>query len=87
MTVRKGQPWGSLVVPGPGIVIVHTDRELRELVIAARRAAAPLPIVGVVGGDLMRTLGGSADASRFALNEPIPHLPVLLPDRVGSTIQ
>jgi hypothetical protein len=76
MTVRKGQEWGSLVAPGPGMRTVRSDAELRELVIGARAVGHPLPVVGLLGGDMMRTLGGTADATRFEGDEPIPHLPI-----------
>ena len=76
MTVRKGQEWGSLVVPGPGMRIVHTDAELRDLVLSTRSGGHLLPVVGLLGGDLMRTLGGTGDATRLSGDEPIPHLPI-----------
>ncbi|MCU1368146.1 MAG: hypothetical protein JWN39_3785 [Ilumatobacteraceae bacterium] len=76
MTIRKGQEWGTLVVPGPGMRTVHDDAELRELVVGARRDGQPLPVVGLLGGDMMRTVGGTADRSRLDGDEPIPHLPI-----------
>lgn len=76
MTVRKGQEWGSLVPPGPGMRIVHNDAELRDLVLATRSEGHLLPVVGLLGGDLMRTLGGTGDATRLSGDEPIPHLPI-----------
>jgi hypothetical protein len=76
VTIRKGQPWGALVAPGPGMRTVDSDRELRDLIAQCRSTGSPLPVFGLLGGDLMRTLGGTADASRFTGDEPIPHLPV-----------
>ena len=76
MTISKGQEWGTLAVPGPGLRTVDTDAELRELVIEARRSGRALPVVGLLGGDMMRTLGGTADPARFSGDEPIPHLPI-----------
>ena len=32
--------------------------------------------MGLLGGDMMRTLGGIGDRSRFDRGEPIPHLPI-----------
>lgn len=55
---------------------VGSDAELRALVIEARSAGHPLPVVGLLGGDMMRTLGGSGDATRLTGDEPIPHLPI-----------
>jgi hypothetical protein len=76
MTIRKGQEWGSLVAPGPGMRTVASDAELRDLVIECRRAGRPLPVVGLLGGDMMRTVGGTGDASRLRGTEPIPHVPI-----------
>ena len=76
MTIRKGQEWGTLVAPGPGMRTAASDADLRDLVIKCRSAGQPLPVVGLLGGDTMRTVGGSGDASRFTGTEPIPHLPI-----------
>jgi hypothetical protein len=76
MTIRKGQEWGQLVAPAQGMRTVASDAELRDLVLECRASGQPLPVVGLLGGDMMRTIGGSGDASRFARSEPIPHVPV-----------
>ncbi len=74
MTVRKGEAWGE---PGglPRDAPVFTsDRSLRTYVEQRRRAAEPLGIVGLTGGDLCRTLGGAGtvapgvDADRLRLS-------------------
>jgi diacylglycerol kinase family enzyme len=65
MTVERGAAWGSPnPLPEDGVV-VHTDAELRTVVEAARRANASIPAVGLLGGDLCRTLGGSGDEARL----------------------
>ncbi len=65
MTVRKQEPWGEPgVLPSHGVV-VSSDREVSLLVAAARRAGEPIPPLGLVGGDLCRTLGGRGDESRL----------------------
>ncbi len=58
MPISKGQPYG---VPGPlpeDAVMVRSDAEAREAVERARREKRPVPTLGLVGGDLCRTLGG-----------------------------
>ena len=58
MPIAKGQPYG---VPGPlpdGAVGGRSDAEAREAVERARREKRPLPPLGLLGGDLCRTLGG-----------------------------
>ena len=76
MTIRKGQEWGDLVAPAPGMRTVTSDAQLRDLVVECRASGQPFPVVGLLGGDMMRTIGGSGDASRFAGAEPIPHVPI-----------
>ncbi|MBW3642370.1 MAG: hypothetical protein KY447_05595 [Actinobacteria bacterium] len=65
MAVRKGQTWG---VPGPlpdHGVVVRSDAEARSVVAAARLSGRPLPPLGLLGGDLCRTLGGRGDEARL----------------------
>lgn len=65
MSVRPGQAWGA---PGPlpddGIVVAD-DAEARAVVTEHRRAGRPLPVMGLLGGDLCRTLGGPGDPARL----------------------
>jgi hypothetical protein len=65
MPLEKGRAWGR---PGPlpddGIEVA-TDAEARAVVEDARRAGRPVPVLGLLGGDLCRTLGGTADAGRL----------------------
>lgn len=65
MTIERGQSWGR---PGPlpaDAVIAHTDAEARAVVETARRANEDPPPIGLLGGDLCRTLGGTGDARRL----------------------
>lgn len=65
MTIEKGKAWG---VPGPlpaDGVVVRSDAEAGAVLEAARRAARPFPVLGLVGGDLCRTLGGRGDEGRL----------------------
>ena len=76
MTIRKGAVWGE---PGPlpdDGVVVRDDAEARAVLEEARRAGRPYPVLGVLGGDLGRTLAApgsearlrSADAMTFPLD-------------------
>lgn len=58
MAVRKGEPWGSPGELPDGAVVVRSDAEARTALEAARRDGRPYPVLGLVGGDLCRTLGG-----------------------------
>jgi hypothetical protein len=46
-------------------VVVSSDAEGRAVVEEARRAGRPLPALGLLGGDLCRTLGGPGDRARL----------------------
>jgi len=57
MTIERGKSWGA---PGPLAadgVVVRTDGEAADAVAAAFAAGDPLPELGLLGGDLHRTLG------------------------------
>jgi diacylglycerol kinase family enzyme len=65
VTIEKGLPWG---VPGPlpaEGVVVGSDAEARAVVEDARRTGTAVPVLGLVGGDLCRTVGGSGDRARL----------------------
>jgi hypothetical protein len=65
VTVEKGVPWGA---PGPlpdDAVVVRSDAEARAALEAARRDKRALPTLGLLGGDLCRTLGGRGDEARL----------------------
>jgi hypothetical protein len=65
VTIRKGEAWGEVGrLPDDGVV-VRSDAEARRVVTEARRASRPLPPVGLLGGDLCRTLGGRGDEARL----------------------
>lgn len=66
MPIQRGEDWGEPGDLGPDGVLVASDAEARTLIEDARRANRPLPDLGLLGGDLCRTLGGrgSADAIR-----------------------
>lgn len=69
MTIEKGKPWGRPAPLPEGGVVAHSDREAALLLIEARRARRPLPVIGLLGGDLCRTLGGTGDERRLRSSE------------------
>jgi hypothetical protein len=86
LTIRKGDPWGTPgALPAHGVV-VRSDREARAVITAARRANEPIPPLGLLGGDLCRTLGGTGDEARLrsdaAVQLPVDLGAVLLDGRL-----
>jgi hypothetical protein len=67
MTIGKGQPWGEAAQLPPDGVVVANDAEARRVLEECRSRRERLPALGLVGGDLWRTLGGSGsgDAERL----------------------
>jgi hypothetical protein len=61
VTIEKGQAWGVAGGLADDGVLVHSDAEARAVVEKARRAGDPVPPLGLLGGDLCRTMGGTGD--------------------------
>jgi len=71
VTIKRGEEWGtSGPLPADG-VLVRSDAEARAVVEEHRRAGEPVPPLGLLGGDLCRTLGGTGDEAR--LRSPEAH--------------
>jgi hypothetical protein len=84
MTVEKGKPWGrSAPLPLDGIV-VDSDAAASEIAAEALAEQRPLPTVGLLAGDLCRTVGGPGDRKRLhtdvAVTLPIDVCEVVLDD-------
>jgi YegS C-terminal NAD kinase beta sandwich-like domain len=65
MPISKGEPWGTVGEAPVGVQMVRSNLELWTLVNDHRSAGTPLPVVGLLGGDLMRAVGGTGDEARF----------------------
>ncbi len=65
MTIGKGTPYGRLAPLAADGVVVASDAEAAAVVTEARRAGRPVPPLGLLGGDLCRTLGGLGDRERL----------------------
>ena len=75
MPVKKGEPWGEGgPLPSHGVV-VRSDAEARRVATEARRSGSPVPPLGLLGGDLCRTLGGTGDEARLRTDAAV-RLPV-----------
>jgi len=75
MTIKKGSDYGLLQPLPEGASVAHSDAELRALVVAGRDAGNTDVTVGLLGGDLCKTLGGAGVMSRLhgpdALTVPV----------------
>jgi putative lipid kinase YegS-like protein len=58
VTVRRGEDWGGRAPRPTDVIEVADDATAAALVDAARREGRAAPVVGLLGGDLRRTLGG-----------------------------
>ena len=77
--IAKGSAYGE---PGPvpeGIVLVRSDAEARAVLEEARRGRVPYPALGLLGGDLCRTLGGGTSPELTGVRFPVD-LGVVLAD-------
>ncbi|MDQ6796995.1 MAG: hypothetical protein M3011_03025 [Actinomycetota bacterium] len=64
MPIVKGGTYGAAgPFPADGVV-VRSDAEARRVVESARRERRPSPVLGLLGGDLHRTLGGSGSSNK-----------------------
>ncbi|HUP69345.1 MAG TPA: hypothetical protein VM142_05970 [Acidimicrobiales bacterium] len=71
MTIEKGKAWGSPgSLPADGVV-VRSDAEARAVLEEARAQGRPFPALGLLGGDLWRTLGGTRDEARLHSGEAV----------------
>ena len=65
MTIRKGERWGEPGRLPQGAPTASSDHSLRQIVVAAKATGRPVPTVGLLGGDLCRTVGGTGNRSRL----------------------
>jgi diacylglycerol kinase family enzyme len=64
-------PWGTpMPLPDDGVVVT-SDAEASLVLEAARRGGREPPVVGLLGGDLCRTLGGLGDRDRLRGSEAV----------------
>ena len=76
MTIRRGEEWGVVgTVPTP-LPVFADDAALFRFLNEANRDRRVVPVVALTGGDLWRTLGGSADRPPPAPGEQGMLLPV-----------
>jgi hypothetical protein len=70
MPIAKGRAWGRRGPLPEGAVLVRSDAEARAVLEEARRERRAFPPLGLLGGDLSRTLGGG-DPDRLRQGEGV----------------
>ena len=65
MTVRKGEAWGETGPLADDGVLVRSDAQARAALTAARRDRRPMPELGLLDGDLARSVGATGDVERL----------------------
>jgi YegS C-terminal NAD kinase beta sandwich-like domain len=77
--IAKGSPYGEPGAIPDGLVVVRSDAEARGVLEEARRERRPYPALGLLGGDLCRTLGGGSSPALLGVRFPVD-LGVVLAD-------
>jgi putative lipid kinase YegS-like protein len=65
VTIERGQDWGRRADRPSDLVEVASDAEAGALVTRLRRADHPVPTLGLLAGDLRRTLGRADRVARL----------------------
>jgi hypothetical protein len=65
MPIAKGTPYGEPGELPDGGVVVRSDAEAAAVLSEARHDRRPFPALGLLGGDLCRTLGGGGGGDRL----------------------
>ena len=81
MTIEKGKLWGEPGALADDGILARSDQEVRAAVERAHRSGTPLPEIGLMGGDLCRTMGGQGNEGRLRSPEGMR-----LPIDLGSVL-
>ena len=65
MGITPREQWGKPGVMPPDGLVVNGNEELQEIIESCRRSNTEIPPIGLVGGDLWRTLGGKSHHDRL----------------------
>jgi len=87
MTIRRGVDWGASV-PAPADLVETDDAGAATTLETARRDGRPLPAIGLLRGDLARTMGGGSRArlEGRVVRAEVDVLSVTSPDGAGVAV-
>lgn len=71
MTIRKGEDWGTTAHLGQDAPVVSSDRDLANLFRVENGRLHGPDQVGIIGGDLARTVGATATAAELRRGERV----------------
>tara|TARA_A100000164_G_scaffold333644_1_gene324338 strand:+ start:1299 stop:1940 length:642 start_codon:yes stop_codon:yes gene_type:complete len=71
MTIEKGKEWGQEFECLRPDLLAKSDRDVREVVEEAWRQRLPIPTVGLLGGDIWKTLGSPPGGTERLKNGPV----------------
>lgn len=74
MTIRPGEPWGTVGPVPPGLMRVDDDLAIRLLVEQAT-GESPLPVLAPRRGDCWRAAGGHEQRDRVSAGDDVAQLP------------
>ena len=65
MNISRGENWGRFESMPDNGLIIHSNKELFEEINRCKRKSEILPVFGLLGGDLWRTLEFSRESTLF----------------------
>jgi YegS C-terminal NAD kinase beta sandwich-like domain len=71
MTIERGAPWGRSAPLPPDGLVVGSDAAASDAAAAALAEHMPLPVVGLLAGDLCRTVGGPGSRERLHTDDAV----------------
>ena len=69
MGITPGKDWGSRDSEPEGLVVANSNQDLWNILEKYRRSNETIPVIGLTGGDLWRTLGGTSQNNRLSSGE------------------
>ena len=69
MGITPGKEWGSQDSYPEDLLVINSNQDLWNILESYKRSNETIPVIGLAGGDLWRTLGGTRKNSRLKSKE------------------